>query len=486
LTFQQKIKKNLHSLFYGDGKIIEQFDPNKSSIKNFTSLYEINRSLQLTKILKKFLLTFLFIICFLNFQLLFAEDVKISSINFSGNNTIDSQALRSVLNLKSGDVFSYKQLNKKLENILILYKKRGYYFTKIAAPRVDPVKSKNRVEINIEIEEGKRVQVSKINFVGNKYFSDERLKNLIETEEDQIFSPLILNKDIATIADAYAEKGYPFCKINIADLVLDDNSISVYLQIEENKLMRISDLVFKGNKITRDKTLKLMLNFRKNEIYKQSKIEKACQNLLRKKYITLAELVPLDSRNLLVRITERSMNDFHGVLGLSPDREKSFTERLTGFVDFSFMNIFGTDREVHLLWEKLQNKSYRVDLSYNEPFLFASQTSAQLSLKRKNVDTIFVKTDAKIGINYHLPNYNQIGVSYLISNSLLDTNSTNRKGVGLNFIYDNIYHPSNPSASGYSLEAEYEIIWKSRHSYRQEIQANLQYVLPLFNKQIFF
>lgn len=427
-----------------------------------------------------------FITIFLSIvNVLLADELNIASISFNGNNKFNSEELLDVLKLRTGDTFSYKKLNSSLDNLLQLYKENGYYFTKIKSPQVSPSQQKSSVEIIINIEEGKRLQISEINFQGNSYFSNEKLSAMITTKRGQIFSPARINNDIATISEAYANKGYPFCEISIDGLNLQQDSLAIFIKIQENDLMRISNIVFEGNKVTRDKTLRLMLNFKENEIYKQDKIKQARRNILRKKYITAASFTPLDSRNLLLTIKEKSMNDFRGVLGLSSDEEESFNERLTGFIDFNFMNIFGTDRAVHLLWEKLKNKSYKIDLSYREPYLLDSQTSATLSLKRKNVDTMFVKTDVKIGLNYYLPNYNEIGISYLLSNSLLDTLSTDRNGVGVHLLYENISHPINPT-QGYSISGSYDIVWKNKHSYRHEIFGNLQYIIPVWSQTNFF
>ena len=413
------------------------------------------------------------------------QKLIIDSLTFVGNDHIESTKLEQALELKSRDEFSYEKLNKNIENLLELYKNSGYYSTKIESPQVTPSNNKNAVNIKITIVEGERLKVGKVSFSGNKYFSGDKLKSAIKTKTDAIFSPEILNNDLEIISYMYAKKGYPFCRIEIEKLEVSGAEISISINVEENKIMRISNLAFEGNKITKNKTLKLILNFRENEIYDQKKVEQAKQNLLKKKYITSAQIVPLNTKNLLIKIQEKSMNNFRGVLGLSPDEDKSFRERLTGFIDFDFMNIFGTDREVKLLWEKFKNSSYKMNLSYKEPFLFNTQTSAMLSLKRKNVDTIFVRTDAEIGINYILPDYNQIGISYLSSNSLLDTVSTDRNGLGMNLTYDTLENEINPQ-KGYSIIGQYSIIWRSKSSYRQELQTNLNYILPFSQKTNFY
>ena len=121
------------------------------------------------------------------------------------------------------------------------------------------------------------------------------------------------------------------------------------------------------------------------------------------------------------------MNHFQGILGLASSKDdKSIAERLTGFIDFSFLNILGTDREAQFRWNKLTSQSSEFYLSYREPFILNQQISAQASLRRKTVDTIYVNTDFQITSFFTMRNYSKIGLLYTFSSTLLDSISTDR------------------------------------------------------------
>lgn len=414
--------------------------------------------------------------------------IRIRSIQLNGITQISRPLIIRSLGYKPGDEFSYQEFNRNLSNILELYKNEGFFFAKILPPVITPVETGAEVNIEIIIDEGEKVVVSDINFCGNKYFSSQKLEDMIPMKSGQIFSVAKINRSLETIAKAYSQKGYPFCKVSVDTISLRKEQYSLQLGflIQEGKLMRISHLIFKGNKITKDKTLNLILNFPTNKIYKQTDIELARRNLLTKKFIQSANIKPLNADDLLVQIQEKKMNHLNGVLGLtSSEEKKTFADRLSGFIDFDFMNIKGTDREVHILWKKLKNNSTTFNISYTEPFLFNKQISAQGLLSRRNIDTTYVNTKFEIKTKFLLPNYNKIGINYLNSSSLLDTIHTNQQGVGLDFESNRFDYPPNPY-SGYELFIGSKVIWKRKNSYKQQIHLDAKYSLPITRQTAIF
>ncbi|MEA3474917.1 MAG: POTRA domain-containing protein [Candidatus Cloacimonadota bacterium] len=412
------------------------------------------------------------------FYPLFAEPLKIKSIEITGNKHFSQAEILKSLRIKEGDEFSYQELNNNLNNVLQLYKNKGFYLIQILPPEVLPDESGEFVNIKIEILENNKLIVSDINFSGNRYFSNDKLKKMISTKSAQPFSIEKLNADLKSIVDAYGEKGYPFCEVAIDSLSINNEKISVLCRIIENDFVRISELIFKGNEITKDKTLKLITNFEENKIYRNSRIESAKRNLIHKKYISDAEIVPLNKRELLITIKEKQMNHFQGVLGFASQEDVSFIEKLTGYIDFTFLNILGTDREINLSWRKLKKNSSQFYISYIEPFILHQQISAELSFKRKSIDTIYVNSEFQLKTNFLMSSYDKIGVKIFTKSSLQDTIRTNKKGVGAEWRKDKLDYPINPK-TGYYYSLSYAINWKNKKSYHQEISADIQCNIPI-------
>ena len=417
---------------------------------------------------------------------LYSQELIIHSIEITGNSHFTDTQIIQALNLYPEDDFSYETLNRNIENILQLYFAQGFYLTTIAPPEVIPSNNGDGVDITIHIEEGKRLLVGGITFEGNRYFSDDKLKTYLSQRKNSPFFIQKANNDIKTIATVYSEKGYPFCKVSIDSLTIKEDLLYVTYRIRENKLVRISDIIFEGNKVSKDKTLKLILNFQENEIYDSRKIEQARRNLIQKEYIESVEIVPVNDWQIMVTIKEKSMSHFQGVLGLASSKnDVPFSERLTGFIDFSFLNILGTDREVQLKWNKLTAKSSEFFIAYHEPFILSQQISAEAALRRKTFDTTYVNTDVQIASFFTMKNYNTFGLQYTYSSSIEDTVSMERNGIGVIFQTNKLDYVINPR-KGYKNTTSYSIRWRTKKSYEQLVSEEAEVVVPINYYNVFY
>lgn len=414
------------------------------------------------------------------------ESLTINSIDIVGNSYFSEDEILNVLNIKEGDLFSYEELNNNLQHILKLYALHGFYQTKILPPEIVPEQSGHSVNIKIQILENQKLITGEIHFAGNNYFTAEQLQNLISTRQNQPFSIENLNADLKTIVDEYGERGYPFCEAAIDSFTITDNTIDIYLQIHENDFVRISEIVCQGNEVTKDRTIELITNFEPNEIYKNSQVESAKRRLLQKPYIEKADILPLNSKQLLVTIEESQMNHIEGLIGYNSAQEgSSFTDNLTGYVDFSFRNILGTDREIALKWQHLQKNSTNFFFSYREPFIFGEQIAIRLTFQRENIDTIYVDSKLSIASLVKMSTYDEIGVSLSTENSLLNGNRTRMRGVSGEWqrnTFDYLYNPR----TGYNTKFSYGINWENRENYIQEIMCDAQVAIPLKNRNVIF
>jgi len=419
-------------------------------------------------------------------SILYSDDLAIKAIEISGNSHFTDAEIIQALGLYLEEKFSYEILNQNIDNILQLYFSRGFYLTKIFPPEVIPSHDGKGVTIKLHIDEGDRLFIAGITFEGNKYFSQEKLRTYLSMHKNSPFSIQKSNYDIKMITTIYSEKGYPFCRISLDSLKIVNDSLFLNYKINENELVRISDIIFIGNTITKEKTLMLILNFQENEIYDSRKIVRARNNLLQKKYIESVEIIPLNNWQILVTIKEKSMNHFQGVLGLASSKEDiPFMERLTGFIDFSFLNILGTDREVQFKWNKLTSKSSEFHISYSEPFILSQQISAEGSLRRKTVDTTYVNTDLQIASFFTMKIYSKIGFQYTYSSSIEDTVSIDRNGVGTILEINKLDYLINPR-SGYRNSTHYTLRWRSRKSYDQLISEEVEVIIPLNYYNVFY
>src|SRR5690606_13204604 len=107
----------------------------------------------------------------------------IHEIAFEGNEKIKDEELLAETQLRPRVVYTRTKVQEDLQRILQIYKRMGYY-----SATVDPkiiALDQNRVNLAYEINESGKTSVRKINFVGNRKFSDDALRDVISTKESR-------------------------------------------------------------------------------------------------------------------------------------------------------------------------------------------------------------------------------------------------------------------------------------------------------------
>ena len=103
-----------------------------------------------------------------------AERPSISAIDISGNKALKTEQLMESLDgvgIKEGEVYKRSTLEKVKSELVRSYASNGRYGAGVEIEEV--IKPRNRIEINIEVDEGKSATIKKINIIGNEIYTNE-------------------------------------------------------------------------------------------------------------------------------------------------------------------------------------------------------------------------------------------------------------------------------------------------------------------------
>lgn len=117
---------------------------------------------------------------------------RFRNVTFTGNTKYSSKELTKVLNIKKGDVYNQKQLERNLQfnmdgyDVYSMYLDDGYLF--FNAVPVEVKVENDSIDIEIRITEGKQARINKITIVGNSKTNDNVIIREIRTVPGQLFS----------------------------------------------------------------------------------------------------------------------------------------------------------------------------------------------------------------------------------------------------------------------------------------------------------
>ena len=139
----------------------------------------------------------------------------VNVINYEGNKRLKDEQLAELTTSKSRRVYSPALAEADAAAIAEAYRVAGR-----TAASVDPRlirRSDNRVDLVFEITEGKVVEVERLSFVGNRAYSDRRLRQILETKQAGLLRQIIqadtfvaerVELDKQLLRDFYLSRGY--------------------------------------------------------------------------------------------------------------------------------------------------------------------------------------------------------------------------------------------------------------------------------------
>lgn len=143
------------------------------------------------------------------------EYPTINVISFEGNARLKDDKLAGFIKSQSRRAFNPSQAEADAATITEAYRAQG----RIAAAVTPKVirRANNRVDLVFEIVEGKVVEVQRLSFVGNRDYSDRRLRQVLETKQAGLLHAVIASDtyvadrvelDKQLLRDFYLSRGY--------------------------------------------------------------------------------------------------------------------------------------------------------------------------------------------------------------------------------------------------------------------------------------
>ncbi|MFT7059314.1 MAG: outer membrane protein insertion porin family, partial [Pseudorhodobacter sp.] len=180
-----------------------------------------------------------------------SEYPTINVINFEGNKRLKNERLSEVIASRSRRVYAPAQAEADAALISEIYQQEG----RLAATVTPKIirRSNNRVDLVFEIAEGKVIEIERISFVGNRTFSDRRLRQVLETKQAGIFRRVVqsdafvadrLEFDKRRLRDFYQSRGYVDFQVNdaVGEITRERDGFFVTFTIREGQSFKIGKI----------------------------------------------------------------------------------------------------------------------------------------------------------------------------------------------------------------------------------------------------
>ena len=173
------------------------------------------------------------------------ENPIINRVTFEGNGSITDEILSVEGDLRPRQIYTRARVQDDVERFIEIYRRSGRF-----AARIEPKviqQPQNRVDLVFEIDEGPITTIRSINFIGNKVFNDDRLREEIYTTESRWwrffssndnYDPDRVAYDQELLRRFYLSKGYADFRVVSAnaELTRDGKEFFITIQVDEGEL----------------------------------------------------------------------------------------------------------------------------------------------------------------------------------------------------------------------------------------------------------
>ena len=257
----------------------------------------------------------------------------VNAINFEGNSRLKDEALAEIVQSKARRVYSPAQAEADAASIAEGYREQG----RLAATVTPKVirRDGNRVDLVFEITEGKTVEVERLSFVGNRAFSDRRLRQVLQTKQAGILRNLIkrdtlrpeqLQIDKQLLSDFYLSRGYIDVQVldAAAEVARERDGVFVTFTLKEGQQFKFGQITAVSEIEGLDAAeFEQALRLRSGTIYSPADIETniaRLETLALKKGLTFVAIEPVVTRNEAARTLDVAFTLKRG--------QKTFVERI--------------------------------------------------------------------------------------------------------------------------------------------------------------
>lgn len=213
------------------------------------------------------------------------ERPAINAVTLVGNKDIKTEELEKGLKnvgIAEGETYNPVNLDKVTQELNRQYNNRGKYNASVV-PEVTQL-DRNRVNITLNITEGKATKIRDINLVGNDKFTDAELRESWESgtsnwlswyRRDDQYSREKLSGDLEKLSNFYLDRGYADFNIESTQVAISPDRKDIFLSanMKEGDIYKVSSARISGDTVLPVEELNKLLLVKEGDTFSRAKLE---------------------------------------------------------------------------------------------------------------------------------------------------------------------------------------------------------------------
>ncbi|RXK59740.1 hypothetical protein ESA94_11815 [Lacibacter luteus] len=206
--------------------------------------------------------------------------------------------------------------------------------------------------------------------------------------------------------DKLENTGYPFANVHLDSFAIQDGNVTAVLKVDKGPEYKVDSIRIYGDVKISNRFLQRYLEIPAGSIYQKQKLLNISSRLLQLPYLFEEQkwnMTYLGTGSIVnLYLKERKSSQVNGLIGFLPATDEAGRNKLlvTGDFNLNLKNGFGLGESLTMLFQQIQVQSPRLQLGYQQPFLFGSPFGVDVSFDGLKKDSSFLNINMQVGVQY--------------------------------------------------------------------------------------
>lgn len=211
------------------------------------------------------------------------------------------------------------------------------------------------------------------------------------------------------LLDHLENNGYPFAKLFLDSLQLQqEGAIAANLKVDPGPLYKIDSIRLYGGARISNYFMQRYLDLPNGTAYRREKLQNISKKIAELPYVQEQQpwdLTMLGTGSVVnLYLKQKKSSQINVLVGFLPANDQLVNNKLlvTGEATVNLRNALGNGESIGLNWQQIQVRSPRLNLSFQQPYIFQSSFGINTAFDLFKKDSSFVNINMLLGVQYYV------------------------------------------------------------------------------------
>ncbi len=202
----------------------------------------------------------------------------------------------------------------------------------------------------------------------------------------------------------FENNGYPFAKLTLNCVEINNDSVSGILKYDKSELVTIDSIYIRGKAKVTPVFIQHYIGLNPRDIYCENSVKSIGDRLKEIQFVKEVRNYEVEysknKANIFLYLDDKKANQFNGILGVLPNDKTTGKLLLTGELDLSLTNSIGKGEYLLFNWKKLEATSQDLNVKLNYPFIFRLPIGIDADFILLKKDTTYLSVNMNFGLQF--------------------------------------------------------------------------------------